>query len=188
MKKLFKKYYLYLIGIVGCAIALFVISIYEQPSELAGFNPVPMTEEKEITYIYVDLKGEVKNPGVYKVVTGSRLFQVVSLAGGITSEADELAINLAIKLSDQQVVYIPNINEDFPLITIPTNGQTSQLVNINTASIDLLDTLPGIGPTTAQSIITYRSEHGDFLSIEALLDVPGIGEGTLSEIRSLITV
>ncbi|MBU1020423.1 MAG: helix-hairpin-helix domain-containing protein [Firmicutes bacterium] len=188
MKVYVKKYYRYIIGgfIVLMIITLLVL-FDDEPSQTPFLPVIETVDEEKISYIYVDIKGEVKNPGVYKVITGSRLFQVVSLAGGVTSEADELAINFAIQLSDQQVIYIPNISDEFPLITDNTNDESS-LININTASLELLDTLPGIGPATAQSIINYRLENGNYTTIEDLLNVPGIGEGTISEIRNFITV
>ncbi|MBN2605584.1 MAG: helix-hairpin-helix domain-containing protein [Bacilli bacterium] len=188
MREYVKKYKFYVMGgALIIIVGLLSLFIDDTENEII-FTPISETkEEDELTYIYIDIKGEIKNPGVYKVVSGSRLFQVVSLAGGVTSEADELAVNFALQLSDEQVIYIPNISDDYPIIT-ENNELGNGLININTASLDLLDTLPGIGPTTAQSIISYRLENGAFTSIEDLLNVPGIGEGTLSEIRNLITV
>lgn len=188
MKEYIKKYYRYLIGGIVLVIVFLTLTFFDQEEEQSVFIPNMETAQvEEIKYIYVDIKGEVRNPGVYKLVTGARLFQAISLAGGITNEADDLAINLALTLSDEQVIYIPNINDEFPLFILETEGEQG-LININTASLERLDSLPGIGPTTAQSIINYRSDNGAFLSIEDLLNVPGIGEATLSDIRSYITV
>jgi len=181
-----KKYYLYIIGLFLLIIIVSFLSIDSDDNPM--FEPFSTeTIVEETKYIYVDIKGEVLNPGVYKVDENTRLFQVISLAGGVSSSADTLAFNLSIRLYDQQVVYIPSINDEYPLITEVIEFEQSIVININRASIELLDTLPGIGPSTAQSIIDYREEYGYFEDIEDLINVPGIGEVTMNEIREFIT-
>ena len=128
--------------------------------------------------MYIDIKGHVKNPGVYKVLVNYRLFQLLKLAGGTTSKADTLAINLSLKLHDQQVVYIPSYEDNYPIISEVVDDPSQGVININSASLQLLDTLPGIGPSTAQSIIDYRTEVGFFESVEDIMNVTGIGEST----------
>ena len=187
MKSLIKKYYIYLILIVISIVIVSFIPLGEEtPDNL--FEPVTSIDEEGLEYIYIDIKGEVQNPGVYKVLKGSRLFQLLTFAGGATSQADTLAINLSLKLYDQQVVYIPSFEDSFPIIIDVINDNMSGIVNINSASLELLDTLPGIGPSTAQSIIDYRTEIGFFESIEDIMNVSGIGEATFNEIKDLITV
>ncbi len=186
MKEIIKKYYLG--GIVLIILVLFLILSVDKGDDSIVFNPVTNNQSiEEVKFIYVDIKGEVMNPGVYKVEESTRLFQVITLAGGITGNADILAYNLSMKLRDEQVVYIPSIDEEYPLITEIIENDVGGIININTASLSQLDTLPGVGPTTAQSIIDYREENGDFSSIEDLVEVPGIGEATLNEIREFIT-
>lgn len=187
MKSLIKKYYIYLILIVSLLVIVSFIPLGEEvPSNI--FEPTMVNDEEGLQYIYIDIKGEVKNPGVYKVIKDSRLFQLLNFAGGTTSEADTLAINLSLKLYDQQVVYIPSYEDSFPIIIDVINNNLLGIININSASLELLDTLPGVGPATAQSIIDYRIEFGFFESIEEIMNVSGIGEATFNEIKDLITV
>ena len=183
--KILKKYYP--IGIVVVILIIFVVLSFDSNEDDLVFNPILDHDEvEEVKYIYVDIKGQVMNPGVYKVEEASRLFQVIGLAGGVTSDADTLAFNLSMKLRDEQVIYIPSINDEYPMITEIIENETNGIININTASLELLDTLPGIGPSTAQSIIDYREEYGDFTNVDDLMEVPGIGETTLNEIREFI--
>ena len=188
MKELIKKYYIYIILLFILILIIIFVPLGEE-DELIQFEPISKTDTvEEPKYIYIDVKGQVLNPGVYKVLIDSRLFQLLTLAGGITSNADTLAINLSLKLYDQQVIYIPSFDDEYPIITEIINENITGVININSASLDLLDTLPGIGPSTAQSIIDYRTEVGFFESIEDIRNVPGIGEATFNEIKDLITV
>ena len=186
MKEIMKKYYL--VGIAIILVIIYIFMTYRNEEEVLVFNPsTDMEVTEETKYIYVDIKGYVMNPGVYKVEEYSRLFQVIALAGGITSDADALAFNLSLKLRDEQVIYIPAIGEEYPRITEIIENEENGIININTANSLLLETLPGIGPATAKSIIDYREENGDFSSIDNLIEVPGIGEATMNEIREYIT-
>lgn len=188
MKELVKKYYIYSAILVVIILAIIFIPI-GQEKQLIEFEPNTAIPSEDIPeYIYIDIKGQVQNPGVYKVLIDSRLFQLLVLAGGTTSEADTLAINLSLKLYDQQVVYIPAYEDDYPIISEVINDSSQALININSASLQLLDTLPGIGPSTAQSIVDYRTDVGFFESIEDIMKVTGIGESTYNEIKDLITV
>ena len=188
MKLFIKKYYIYLTIIIVFLVIISFIS-FEGEEQQLQFEPQTQVDLVSLPeYIYIDIKWQVQNPGVYKVLKESRLFQLLSLAGGATSEADTLAINLSLKLYDQQVVYIPSFEDEYPIITDIISNNTSGIININSASLELLDTLPGIGPSTAQSIIDYRTEVGFFESIEDIINVTGIGEATFNEIKDLITV
>lgn len=188
MKVFIKKYYIYLAIIIIAVTIVILIPDGEKQQEIT-FEPLTTGDsDDEIMYIYIDIKGQVQNPGVYKVSKDSRLFQLVSLAGGTTGEADTLAINLSLKLYDQQVVYIPSFEDSYPIIIDVINDNANGIININSASLELLDTLPGIGPSTAQSIIDYRLEVGFFESVEDIMNVSGIGEATFNEIKDLITI
>jgi competence protein ComEA len=188
MKELIKKYYIYITILFILILVIIFIPIGEE-NEIIQFEPLSIIDTvDEPKYIYIDIKGQVLNPGVYKVLVDSRLFQLLTLAGGTTSNADTLAINLSLKLYDQQVIYIPSYDDEYPIITEIINENTTGIININSASLDLLDTLPGIGPSTAQSIIDYRMDVGFFESIEDIMNVTGIGEATYNEIKDLITV
>jgi competence protein ComEA len=144
--------------------------------------------------IKVDVKGEVLHPGVYEVEDGLRVIDVLALAGGTLQEADLMKINLAAFLKDGQVVYIPKIGEEESPweinheITASGQGKDTNQININTATLEELVTLPGIGPSKAQAIISYREEHGAFKDVEELTQVSGIGEKTLEKLIPLVKV
>jgi competence protein ComEA len=144
--------------------------------------------------IKVDVKGEVLHPGVYEVEDGLRVIDVLALAGGTLQEADLMKINLAAFLKDGQVVYIPKIGEEESPWEISDEtaafgqGKESNQININTATLEELVTLPGIGPSKAQAIISYREEHGAFKDVEELTQVSGIGEKTLEKLIPLVKV
>jgi competence protein ComEA len=188
MKEFAKKYYIY--GAVFFIVLLIIIFIpIGEEEQTIEFEPITNIQHDDSPeYIYIDIKGNVNNPGVYKLTVDSRLFQLLNLAGGTTSKADTLAINLSLKLYDQQVIYIPSYEDNYPIITEVIDGSTQVIININNASLELLDTLPGIGPSTAKSIIDYRTEVGFFESVEDIMNVTGIGESTYNEIKDLITV
>lgn len=189
MKIFIKKHYIYILISVVLVLIIIFVPIGEEEQSIQ-FEPISTTFDtsNEPEYIYIDIKGYVQYPGVYKVLVDSRLFQLLTLAGGTTSEADTLAINLSLKLYDQQVIYIPSFEDDFPIITEVIDNPSPVIININSASLELLDTLPGIGPSTAQSIIDYRTDTGFFENIEDIMNVTGIGEATFNEIKELITV
>jgi competence protein ComEA len=158
--------------------------------------------------IRVHMSGQVARPGVYTLPPDSIVEQGISAAGGFTNDAASAAVNLAQPLHDGVQVYVPAIDEvqvgqspGAPIrsgdgITTGVGGiggsegeQTGQgLVNINMAGTAELETLPGIGPVTAQDIVDYRAANGPFASVEAIMDVPGIGEGKFAQIQSLITI
>jgi competence protein ComEA len=147
--------------------------------------------------IEVHVIGGVVRPGVYTLPEGSRVEDAINAAGGMLEGTDSNSINLAAKLEDGQQLEIPSteITSEKPINVIPFSvistpgdgSSTSELININTASLSLLDTLPGIGPTTAQKIIDYRNNHGPFNNIEDILNVSGIGPATFDRIQDLIT-
>lgn len=180
-----KKY-----GIIGVFVVLSVVYfvLTKEPTNQEFLLPEVTETPVEVSYIYVDIKGAVAHPGVYKLETDSRLFQVVQKAGGLLHNADDLAINLSQTLSDEMVIYVPLEGEDYPLITDVIEDENNGIVNINLANQVELETLPGIGPSTALSIIAYRDEFGQFESVEELLNVSGIGEQTLADIKDYITI
>jgi len=188
MLDLFKKHYIYVIIIIIIVVVILLIPVKDEDESNPFYPQILSDTIDEPEYIYIDIKGEVKNPGVYKVLKEYRLFQLLSLAGGVTGEADTLAINLSLKLYDQQVLYIPSFEDGYPIIVDVLDENHNNIININSASLELLDTLPGIGPSTAQSIVDYRNDVGFFTSVEDIVNVPGIGEATYNEIKNLITV
>lgn len=146
---------------------------------------------------FVDIKGAVVTPGVYQVPPGSRVQDIVGLAGGLREDAATAYVNLAAKVEDQQLIYVMTEVEatqsDTPLpTTVPATGntpdQSEAKVNINTADASLLQTLSGIGIKKAEAIIAYREEHGPFASVDDLQEVSGIGEKTVEKLRASITI
>jgi len=142
--------------------------------------------------IRVHVSGAVRQPAVYRLPPGSIVQAAVEAAGGPASDADLDCINLALELQDQQQVYVPHQGEQSP--PPPVSGGASEgggtmgtLVNINTATEAELQTLPRVGPATAQRIIAYREANGPFETIEDIQDVSGIGPATFEGLKELIT-
>lgn len=142
----------------------------------------------DIGSIVVHVAGEVITPGVYELPAGSRLIDAIEAAGGSTSRADTDAINLAMPVSDAQQVLVPRkgARRSSPQGGGGNAAAIDSRVNLNTASATELETLPGVGPQTAQAIITHRNERGPFLSVDELLDVPGIGPAKLAALRERV--
>ena len=150
--------------------------------------------------IVVHVAGEVKNPGVYTLPSGARMIDAVTAAGGATARADLEVINLATPLIDSSQIYVPAKGvAAHPVFARPQPGingiasssigaSESGLVNINRASVTELDSLPGVGPSTAQAIVEYRVAHGPFGSPEDLLNVKGIGPAKFEAMRKLVGV
>lgn len=140
--------------------------------------------------IYVDIGGQVKNPGVYTVKEGTRVFEVIEKAGGLTEDASIEQINQAEAVTDGQKIVIPS-SEDVQQSLMPQTASgkdSSGLVNINSADSQTLQEIPGVGPATAEKIIAYRTENGRFSSIEDLKNVSGIGDKTFEKMKDKITV
>lgn len=143
--------------------------------------------------IVVDVKGAVKNPGIYHLPPDSRVYQAIEAAGGATEEADVNRLNLADFLTDGVAVVVPVDGED-PVDLAPMTGsvngggQTGGKVNVNRATEEELQTLPGIGPAKAAAIIRDREENGPFKTVDDLTRVSGIGEKTLENMRENVTV
>ena len=148
--------------------------------------------------VYVDVDGAVVRPGVYRLKEGARVSQALDAAGGLTVEADVTGLNRASKITDGQKIYVPTVGEqqaaaavggaESSAATTPGAGSSSGLVNINTASAAELQTLSGIGPSMAQSIIDERTKNGAFASVDDLMRVSGIGEKKLAKIKDCICV
>jgi len=171
----------------GLFLAALVWVVARNPTgEAVVLRPAP-TEKPVIVYI----TGAVPRPGVYALPKDARIQDAISAAGGFLAEADKSQINLAALLEDGQKLDIPYIEGASPVLGTPVPSvvaSTTELVNINTGSSAELDTLPGIGPTTAQKIIDYREQNGPFINTEDIINVPGIGPGTYERIKNLITV
>lgn len=145
--------------------------------------------EEEVTaaeQICVHVCGQVCRPGVVMLPGGSRAWEAVEAAGGLTEEAQEEAVNLAALLQDGEKLYIPAVGESVP--ETEEERPDSGLVNLNTADAERLQSLPGIGESRAADIISYRERNGGFESVEEIMQVPGIKESTYEKIRDKISV
>lgn len=143
---------------------------------LAEKTEVSTTQE---TVIFVDIKGAVKNPGVYQMKVGDRVKDALDAAGGLTAEADSQKVNLAKRLEDQMVIVVPKVGEEAEEIPAgETRKETTKegKVNINTATVEELKTLKGVGEKKAEAIIEYRKKNGSFQTKEDLMKVRGIGK------------
>lgn len=157
-------------------------------------------EEKEASIIIVDVQGAVRFPGVYSLSENDRLIDAIQAAGGYVEGADTRFINHALKLEDEMLIYIPvegeAIDENDNRHSIIGRNQSSSnsstndgsTVNINTAPLEQLMTLPGIGPKKAESIINYREEEGPFQTIEEIMNISGIGQKTFEKLQQYLTV
>ncbi len=136
--------------------------------------------------IYVQVSGAVKNPGVYELKEGSRMFQAVELAGGLSELADAKLLNQAEILRDGQMVYVPSIGEQESQAA--EYQQKDGRIDLNTATEKELMTLPGIGAARAKSILEWREKNGGFQQIEDLKNIEGIKDGVFSKIKDSVRV
>lgn len=154
------------------------------------------------TKVVVHVVGEVNEPGVVELKDGSRIIDAINAAGGKTEDADLSKINLAYIVEDGTQIYVPRVGEDREEVITESAGEgiivesskieqnetKEQKVNINTATLEKLQSLPGVGQATAQKIIDYREQNGKFKSPEELKNVPGIGESKFNSLEKSIVV
>jgi competence protein ComEA len=145
--------------------------------------------------IVVDVEGAIRAPGVYTMPVGSRVADAVRIAGGATAAADLATVNLARPIADGERVYIPRKGEAPPPQAAGGDpagggslGSAGGKVNINTASVGELNSLPGIGDVLAQRIVDYRTQHGPFHDIKDLMKVEGIGQKKFDSLKDYVTV
>ena len=184
-------------ALVGAALlvaALFVAGRFFVGSGTATVDrPPPEAGEIEAAApprLVVHVVGAVRRPGLYRLVHGARIADAVRRAGGATRRADLSLVNLAAQVSDGSQVVVPRRE-------VVESGAASQAgesgvgapggpVHLNTATLDELDALPGVGPVTAQKILDYREQHGAFSSVDDLDAIPGIGPARLEQLRELV--
>ena len=163
------------------------VQVRSGPSE--ALVPAPTASTSPTTVILVDVAGWVRRPGVYEFAEGARVIDAIDAAGGARPGAVLSSLNLAAPLVDGTQVLVPKESQSAPTTETGTgtSGATG-LVNVNSATNAELETLPGIGEVIAQAIVDHRTENGPFTSVEQLVDVSGIGDATLENIRELVTV
>lgn len=161
------------------------------PSATSASTPVVSHD----TRVFVDVQGAVKHPGLYQFAQGMRVADALKAAGGLVVRADRQQVNLAMRLTDQQQLYIP-LKGEHHTATPPATGNstaTSQassaatVVNLNTATVSDLQQLTGVGAKKAQKIVDYRTEHGAFKSVKDLTQVAGFGEKTVEHLQDQLT-
>ena len=153
------------------------------PAETAGVTGL------EAARVVVDVVGAVRRPGLYRLDQGSRIADAVARAGGATGKADLAQVNLAAPLADGEQVVVPKrgaAGAAGAAVGPGGTGAATGPVHLSTATLDQLDSLPGIGPVTAQKILDYRAKHGAFSSVDELDAVPGIGPSRMDQLRDLV--
>ena len=162
------------------------------PPAAGASVPIRVDDGSSGGRVFVHVAGAVRKPGVYTLRAGSRVAEAVERAGGARASADLSAVNLAAKLEDGRQVLVPKrvgggvAAAAAPGATVP--GAPAQPIDLNTATLEQLDTLDGVGPATAQKIIDYRTEHGGFSSVDELGQVSGIGEKRMAALRDHVRV
>jgi competence protein ComEA len=152
-----------------------------EPAALVTAEPAPATQ------LLVHVVGAVRKPGLYRLEEGSRIDDALAAAGGARAKAALDLVNLAAPVADGQQIVVPRRGaEDVAGPAGAGEAAPGAKVHLNTATLEDLDTLPGVGPITAQKILDYRDEHGAFGSVEELDAVPGIGPARLAELRELV--
>jgi competence protein ComEA len=151
--------------------------------------PAPDATASPAAVLLIDVAGWVRRPGVYEFAEGARVIDAIEAAGGARPGALLQSLNLAAPLVDGTQILVPKEGAAPPDGgSGVASGSVPGLVNVNTATNAELETLPGIGEVIAQAIVDHRTEHGPFTSVDQLLDVSGIGDATLENIRELVTV
>ena len=168
-----------------------VLTSVASPAATAGGASSPEASVEPDAVVYVC--GAVRSPGVVRLAPGSRVADALEVAGGATADAELTAVNLAAVVTDGQPIVVPERGAPAPAggaAAAPAAGGAAPgaLVNINTASLEELDTLDGVGPSTAQKIVDYRTANGAFKSVEEIKNVPGIGDAKFAALKDSITV
>lgn len=169
------------------------IELRPAPSATATSLPLATTTPRPVT---VQVGGEIRLPDLYSLPKDSRLLDLIALAGGLTPDADENRINYAVLLRDGDYYYIPAFGEDIPEtasnapanLTTGSNPVFTYPLDLNEATIEALESLPGIGPSKAADILAYREENGPFAKVDDLINVPGIGPSTVEALRDYLYV
>lgn len=152
------------------------------PAVSVGASP-PATE------VYVHVAGAVRKPGLYALPSGGRVADAIEVAGGATQRADLDLLNLAAPLADGMKIEVPTRATAAATAAVPATPTTAPAaVSLNSADVQELETIPGVGPVTASAIVAYRDETGPFTSVEQLMEVSGIGPATLESIRPYVTL
>jgi competence protein ComEA len=180
-----------LLAVALGAVVLLVLATRAFPRSRDAALPPPVRVARaaapaKAKLLYIDVVGAVRRPGLYRLPTGARVADAVARAGGVTRKAELALVNLAALVADGEQVVVPVRGE----AAVGASGggalAPSGPVHLNSATLEQLDALPGVGPVTAQKIVDYRTQHGGFDSADELDAVPGIGPARLSDLRPLV--
>ncbi|HET8894413.1 MAG TPA: ComEA family DNA-binding protein [Gaiellaceae bacterium] len=167
--------------LAGVAVAVIAVVLgvrhFAGGTPASSFAPIRATAPAHAVArrIVVDVAGAVRHPGLYRLAPGTRIADAVAIAGGATRKADLISVNLAAPLADGEQVVVGG-----------ASASTPTLVDLNSATAEQLDALPGIGPQTAEKIVAFRQAHGPFRSLEELDAVPGIGPSRIAQLKGLV--
>ena len=174
------------------AFALVVVVFGYTAWDRSQRGPIVISTDATLVSIVVEIRGEVRRPGVYTLDGDGRVGELIELAGGVTAQADLRQVSLARRLSDGELVMIPTIGVATPSASPVSTGESSAAsvsrIDVNRASAVEMETLPGIGEVLAERIVAYREANGPFARVEDLGRVEGISDGLVEDIRDLITV
>jgi competence protein ComEA len=179
-----------LVAVVGLVAVLIVAGrVLLRPSRIPVPPPVHVAQTAapaKAKRLFVDVVGAVRRPGLYRVPDGARVADAVRRAGGPTPKAQLELVNLAALVADGEQVVVPRRGTAVAVAASGGSSVPSGPVHLNSATIEQLDSLPGVGPVTARKIVDYRQQHGGFGSVDELDAVPGIGPARLADLRSLV--
>jgi competence protein ComEA len=177
---------------VAAAVAWFRAGTHAAASPAAAATPPPVSSSRASptsgAAVVIDIVGAVKHPGIVRMATGARVVDAIAAAGGARHDADVQQLNLAARLVDGERIAVPRHGETLPSTPDSSTPGSNAPVDLNSATADQLDALPGIGPATADAIVRDREAHGAFRSIDDLARVRGIGPAKLEQLRELVTV
>lgn len=199
-----KKHFNWLIG--GSLFLMILLGVFisknlnSQSERVTPSEPIPIVKDEtmnseseknekaavSLSPIMVDVQGSVKSPGVYEMIEGDRVIDVIRKAGGLLKEAEVRSVNQAERISDEMVIYVAAKGEENAPLPANIENEKEVRLNINSANLSELQNLSGVGPSKAQSIINYREENGPFKSLDDLLEVRGIGEKTIEDWKDKI--
>jgi competence protein ComEA len=154
------------------------------PTEASPFMAAPAASPPAPSTVTVDVEGAVRRPGLYHLPADARIADAIARAGGTTRRADKTLVNLAAPLADGEQVLVPRLGLGGASAAGASGPSPTAPVDLNSATVEQLDTLPGVGPVTAQKIVDYRREHGPFTSVDQLDAISGIGPTRIENLRA----
>jgi competence protein ComEA len=178
------------VGVVALLVLVVVAKLLLRPARPAVPPPVriaaPVADASEPARLFVNVVGAVRRPGLYRLKDGSRVADAVIRAGGPTPKAQIELLNLAARIADGEQIVVPRRGLANPAAAASGGAVSTGPVHLNSATLEQLDGLPGIGPVTAQKILDYRQQHGAFGSVDELDAISGIGPARLEQLRGLV--